>query len=201
MFSARMTVDTVIDVAVAGSMIITGVVFTDNMVYDTPAGDLILLVEKKLKAMGLSKAESAAVSHSSAMPLSLQVSAVHYLDALGSIPGRRTVAVALANLLTEYQARFAVTSLHMLVEWSQSNSPIIAIAAPGPIVGHDQNGTTVMPAPVDFLSWSPRIAGFATDPSLVGVPNRVLWTAGQMTPLAHQQLVANGWKVRQGAQP
>ena len=28
--------------------------------------------------------------------------------------------------------------------------------------------------------------------------NRVLWITGKMTPLAHQQLTANGWNVREG---
>jgi len=68
------------------------------------------------------------------------------------------------------------------------------------IIGTDQNATTVVPAPVDYLSWTQRIAGFATDPQLMGMHNRVLLTTGGMTPLANQQLTANGWTVRQ-AQP
>jgi hypothetical protein len=28
----------------------------------------------------------------------------------------------------------------------------------------------------------------------------MLWTTGKMTPLARQQLVANGWTLREGAQ-
>ena len=68
------------------------------------------------------------------------------------------------------------------------------------IIGTDQNGTTVVPAPVDYLSWTQRIAGFATDPQVMGMHNRVLLTTGGMTPLANQQLTANGWTVRQ-AQP
>jgi len=55
-----------------------------------------------------------------------------------------------------------------------------------------------MPAPIDYLSWTPRIAGFATDPNLMVQQNRVLWITGKMTPLARQQLAANGWNVREG---
>ena len=198
MFSARMTVDTAM-MAVPGSIIISSVEFTDDLVYQTPKADLVILVQKKLKALGLSPQDIATFTHNDAIPLSLQVSAVKDLDALGNIPGRRAAAVDLANVMTEYQARFLVTSLKMLVQWGQQKSPITGIRAPGLIIAHDQNGTTIVPAPVDYLSWTPRIAGFATDPQLIGMQNRVLWITGKMTPLAQQQLTANGWTVQEGA--
>jgi hypothetical protein len=197
MFSARMTVDAAM-MAVPGSIIITGVTFTNDLVYQTPRADLIILVQKKLKSFGLSQEEIVAFSSNTALPLSLQVDAVKDLEALGNIPGRRAAAIAIGNMMTEYQARFLVTSLHMLDQWSHQQSPITRIWVPGVIVARDQNGHTILPAPVDYLSWTQRIAGFATDPNLMALPNRTLWITGKMTPLASQQLAANGWTVRQG---
>jgi hypothetical protein len=55
----------------------------------------------------------------------------------------------------------------------------------------------MVPAPVDYVSWTPRIAGFATDPELLAMQNRVLWITSKTTPLARQQLTANGWTLRQ----
>lgn len=103
--------------------------------------------------------------------------------------------------MTEYQARFIVTSLHMLAQWGQQKSPIAGIQVPGVLVATDQNGTVIVPAPVDYVSWTPRIAGFVTTPALLGLQNRVLWIPAKMTPLAHQQLTANGWSVHESAQP
>lgn len=200
MFSARLMVNTAISVAVPGSMLITGVEFTDDLVYQTPKGDLVLLVEKKLRKMGLSDSEIATFSHNSAIPLSLQVSAVHYLELLGPIPGRHAAATAIGSVMTEYQARFLVTSVQMLATWNQQKSPIAKIKVLGLLIGRDQTGTAIMPAPVDYVSWTPRIAGFATDSNLLAIRSRVLWITGKMTPLARQQLDANGWKVRQGSQ-
>jgi hypothetical protein len=197
MFSARMTVNVAM-MAVPGSMIISGVEITNDLVYQTPRADLIILVQKKLKSFGLSQEEIVAFSSNTAIPLSLQVTAVKDLEALGNIPGRRAAAVAIGNMMTEYQARFLVTSLHMLVQWSQEQAPITRIYAPGVLVARDQNHSTILPAPVDYLSWTQRIAGFATDPNLMEMQNRVLLTSGRMTPLAHQQLTANGWNVREG---
>jgi hypothetical protein len=199
MFSARLTVDAAM-MAVPASMIITGTEFTDDLVYQTPKGDLILLVEKKLTSFGLSKEEIAAFSHNSAIPLSLQVAAVRQLEGLGAIPGRRAATVALGNVMTEYQARFLVTSLSMLGQWNEQKSPITKIQVSGVLVAHDQNGTAIMPAPVDYVSWTSRIAGFATDPQLRATQNRVLWITGKMTPLAQQQLMTNGWTLQQGSQ-
>jgi hypothetical protein len=149
-------------------------------------------VQNKLKKIGLSKEEIVPFTGNSAIPLSLQVSAVRDLDALGNIPGRRAAAVELGNMMTEYQARFIVTSLHMLDQWSQQNSPITRIWVPGVLVARDQNGVAIMPAPVDYVSWTQRIAGFATAPSLLALQNRVLWITGKMTPLARERLAANG---------
>jgi hypothetical protein len=199
MFSARMTVSAAM-MAVPGSIIITAVTVTNDLVYQTPRADLIILVQKKLKSFGLSQEEIAAFSSNTAIPLSLQVTAVKDLEALGNIPGRHATAVAIGNMMTEYQARFLVTSLHMLAQWGQQQAPITRIEAPGVLIGRDQNGATVLPAPVDYLSWTQRIAGFATDPNMMARQNRVLLITGGMTPLARQQLGANGWNVQQGGQ-
>jgi hypothetical protein len=199
MFSARMTVDAAM-MAVPGSMIITSVEFTNDLVYQTPKADLILLIQKRLKNIGLSQQEIVAFSSNTAIPLSLQVTAVKDLDALGQIPGRHAAAVALGNVMTEYQARFLVTSLHMLDQWSQQRSPITRIRVPGVLLARDQSGTAIMPAPVDYVSWTQRIAGFATDPQLLSMQNRVLWITGKMTPLARQQLTTNGWTLQEGPQ-
>jgi hypothetical protein len=198
MFSAHMMVDTAISVAVPGSMLITGVQVTDDLIYQTPKADLILLVEGKLRKIGLSSAQIAAFSHNDAIPLSLQVAAVRDLEGLGPIPGQQAAAVALSNVVTEYQARFMVTSLRMLAQWNQQNSPINRLQVRGILVAQDQNGTAIVPAPVDYVSWTPRIAGFATYPDLLAMQNRVLWITGKMTPLARQQLSANGWTLREG---
>jgi hypothetical protein len=197
MFSARMTVNVAM-MAVPGSIIISGVEITNDLVYQTPRADLIILVQNKLKSFGLSQQEIVAFSSNTAIPLSLQVTAVKDLEALGNIPGRRAAAAALGNVMTEYQARFLVTSLHMLGQWSRQRSPITKLQAPGVLVARDQNGATIMPAPVDYLSWTQRIAGFATDPQLLAMHHRVLWITGNMTPLARQQLTANGWSLREG---
>jgi hypothetical protein len=200
MFSARLTVDAAM-MAVPGSIIISGTEFTNDLVYQKPKGDLILHVQKELQNVGLSQGEIASFISNSAIPLSLQVTVVEDLKGLGDIPGRRAAAVDLGNMMTEYQARFLATSLHMLNRWGQQKSPITGIQVPGLLVARDQNGTVIVPAPVDYVSWTPRIAGFVTTPALFALHHRVLWIPANMTPLARQQLQANGWSVHESTHP
>jgi hypothetical protein len=200
MFSARLTVDAAM-MAVPASIVISGVEFTNDLVYQKPKGDLIIFVQNKLQNLGLSQEEIASFTSNSAIPLSLQVSVLDDLKGLGDIPGRRAAAVALGNVMTEYQARFLATALRMLNQWGQHKSPITGIQAPGVLLARDQNGTLIVPAPVDYVSWTPRIAGFVTTPALLGLQNRMLWIPAQMTHLARQQLTANGWSVHESTQP
>jgi hypothetical protein len=57
----------------------------------------------------------------------------------------------------------------MLNQWGQQRSPIAGIQVPGVLVARDQNGTVIVPAPVDYVSWTPRIAGFGTAPKLLSL--------------------------------
>ena len=49
----------------------------------------------------------------------------------------------------------------MLVQYNDKKKPITALAAPGPLVGQDRDGMLLLPAPVDYVSWTERVASFA----------------------------------------
>jgi hypothetical protein len=66
MFSARLTVDAAM-MAVPASIIISGVEFTNDMVYQKPKGDLIIFVQNKLQDLGLSQGEIAPFISNSAV--------------------------------------------------------------------------------------------------------------------------------------
>jgi hypothetical protein len=182
-------------------MIITGVRAADDLVWDKPRGDLIVWVETHLEKMNISKEQIASFTHNPAIPLSLQVAVVENLERLGNLPERDDVIALISAALTEYQTRFIATSLRMLAEYHENKAHITNIAALGPLAGRDQSGTLILAAPVDFVSWTPRIATFGKNPDFLAVPNRVLWITGKMSPLARQQFIANGWKIHEGQAP
>jgi hypothetical protein len=195
-FYGHVGVNTAISVAVPASLIITGVRVTDNLVWDTPRGDLIVRVEDKLQELQVPKAQISAFTHNPAIPLSLQVAVVENLGRLSNVPGRRDVVRLMGSVEIESQARFLATSLRMLLEYHDKKKPITAVAAPGPLIGQDRDGMLILPAPVDYVSWTERVASFAKSPSFLAVPQRTLWLVGQMSPRANKEFAANGWTVQ-----
>ena len=50
-----------------------------------------------------------------------------------------------------------------------------------------------MPAPVDYVTWTPEVAGFAQRDDL-GAGAKVLVHTGKLSPAAANGLLASGWK-------
>jgi len=200
-FRARVGVNTAISVFVPASIILTGVRTTDNLVWDTPRGDLIVRVEDELQELQVPKAQITAFTHNRAVPLSLQVAVVENLGRLGGVSGRGDIVELMGSVETESQARFLATSLRMLAEYHEKKKSITDIGTRGPLMARDQDGALILPAPVDYLSWTERLARFATQPAFLEVPQRTLWLAGQMSPRAKKEFTANGWTIHEGEEP
>ena len=156
---------------------------------EKPKGDLIILVQNKLQNFGLSQGEIATFISNSAVPLSLQVSVVEDLEGLGDIPGRKSRGSGSGQhddgVPGTFPGHFSAHAQSM----GPAEESDYRDSAPE-CWSKDQNGTVIVPAPVDCVSWTPRVAGFVTTPALLAMQNRVLWIPTKMTPLAHQQLVA-----------
>jgi hypothetical protein len=200
-FRAHVAVNTAISVFVPASIILTGVRTTDNLVWDTPRADLVVRVEEKLENLKVAPAQKNLFMNNPAIPLSLQVAIVENLDRLANVRGRSQVVTLAGSAATESQSRFLATSLRMLIEYHEKKKPLTAVAAPGPLVGRDRDNTLVLPAPVDYLSWTERVASFATSPAFLAMPQRTVWLAGLMSPRAKQEFEANGWTIHDEKEP
>ena len=196
-FAGRVTVNLAISAAAPGSLIISGISTTDQLIWDTTRGDLIVRVQTKLEGMKIPPERIAVFTHSPALPLSLQVAVVETLGRLEGVPGRDRVVALIAAAISESQARFLATTLRMLADYHEKQTPLTAIAAPGPLAGRDRNGALILPASVDYLSWTERVAGFATSPTFLAMPQRTLWISGKMSPRTKKELEANGWTIRE----
>jgi hypothetical protein len=197
-FRARVSVNTAISVFVPASIILTGVRTMDNLVWDTPRGDLIVRVEDKLKEFNVSPTQRTLFLNNPAGPLSLQVAVVENLGRLTNAAGRADVIWLMGSVATESHARFLATSVRMLAEYHETQKPITAVAAPGAVMARDQDGMLVLPAPVDYISWTERVAYFAKNPKLQAAPRRMLWITGGMSPRAKKEFAANGWTIHEG---
>jgi hypothetical protein len=197
-FRARVGVNTAISVFVPASIILTGVRSMDNLVWDTPRGDLIVRVENKLQELQVMPTQKSLFLNNPALPLSLQVAIVENLGRLGGVSGRNEVVALAGAATTESQTRFLATSIRMLAEYHEKKKPVTAMAVPGPVIARDQDGALILPAPVDYVSWTERVASFAKHPNFRAARQRLLWISGQMSPRAKKEFEANGWTIHAG---
>lgn len=173
------------------------VTFTSNVVWDTPAGDLQVMIEKKLLAMGVPQDGVDRFLRHPHFTLTLQTALVTDLEALGSVPGRAEVLPLALGATSEEQARFVVGAVAILARHHRTVAPIARVRVAGTVLATARDGALVVPAPVDYVAWTKRAATFARRTDLKA-PARGLWLPGQVSPLARKELVALGWTVREG---
>lgn len=195
-FRAHVGVTTAMSVFIPGSMAITATRAVSNWVYDTPRADLIVQNQKKLQEMNVPDANIHEFMNNKAFPLSVQTAFVEDLTRVSEVPGSIDIVALASTAESEEQARFLASSLDMLANYHQSHTPLVAVIARGTIIGRDRAGVIVVPAEVDYVSWTKRTSYFANRPDLVS-PKRSAWLSGQMSPLAKKNFQALGWNVRE----
>lgn len=192
-FRARVAVNVTISVAVPGSIAITGTTMVSNWVWDTPRADLVVRNQNKLKALGVPNQTIRAFANNARFPLSVQTDFVENLSHLSAVSGCADAAVLASTIQSEVQARFLTDAVKMLVRFN-ARSGLSRITAIRTVVGFSRGGAVVVPAPVDYVSWTQRIANFASRPDLKG-SKKVAMLTGQMSPIAKKHFHALGWTV------
>ena len=197
-FRAHVGVTTAMSVFIPGSMAITATRVVSTWVYDTPRADLIVQNQKKLQEMNVPDASIKAFMGNKAFPLSVQTAFVEDLTRVSAVPGSIDIVALASTAESEDQARFLAGCLNMLANYHQSHTPLVSIIARGTVIGRDRAGVIVVPAEVDYVSWTKRTSYFANRPDLVS-PTRIAWLSGQMSPLGKKNFQALGWNVRERA--
>jgi hypothetical protein len=103
-----------------------------------------------------------------------------------------------ATAQTTDQGFFLTRALRMLVRYQQEVAPLATLSAKGTVFATDANGALVVPAPVDYVSWTQRVAGFAQRDDLAAA-QRGIWLTGRMTPRAKAAFEGLGWSVHERA--
>jgi len=199
-FSGRLGVDVLTSAFVPGSTAISGLSFTHDLVYDTPTADLIVLDHQKMLAMGATDAEAQALLDNRWYSLSVLTALVTELERLGGVEGRAEVLVLATTATTEEDARFLAASVHLLAHLNVTGVPLQRVAGRGTVIGIARDGTLVVPAPVDYVSWTARVGAFAARPDLTA-SRRGIWTTGRVSGAAYRGFTALGWTFHDVALP
>jgi hypothetical protein len=193
-FSGRVAVNSMVAVFVPASMAISGTSITNDLVYDTPMADLIVMNQQKMLAMGASEAQTQALLKNRWYSLSVLTLLVTELERLTGVAGRPDVIVLAAAARNEEEARFFAGSVHLLARLKATERPISKMTGRGAVVAITPSGETLVPAPVDYLSWTERIGRFAQRPDLKA-PKRSVWLTGKISKAAERGFIGLGWRL------
>jgi hypothetical protein len=199
-FSGRVGVNTVIAVAVPFSMAISATSITNDMVWDMKPADLLALDEKKLRDMGISEGGIGAMLSNQWYSITSLTSLVNSLDSLAGVKGRDQIVDFAAAAAGEDRARIIVGVVEMLARYHATVQPLAQVSAPGPVIARTRAGAVLVPAPLDYVPWTQRVAAFAHRPDLKA-KERTVWLTGRLSPAATRQFAAAGWTVREEPTP
>jgi hypothetical protein len=198
-FSARLGINTLTAVLIAGSMAISGTTFTTDLVWHTPTAELFRWNEQKLHDMGLGDKVVRAMTRNPWYSLSVLTAFVKGLEQLQGVTGRDAVVALAASAVSEDQAYFIAEAMQMLVCFQTTVEPLDTVTARGTVTARTHGGAVVVPAPVDYVAWTQRVAEFARR-SVLKASERSVWLTGQMSSRVRRELTAAGWRVHEDVQ-
>ena len=161
--------------------------------YALTPGELGLRNQEALKALGSDPALIAAFETSPACSITVRRKLILALDSLGNPPGSLEIIRLATELEQSRQTAFLLDSLELL---NARNIQLAKLEVIGRLpAAIDNTGVLVIPAPVDFISWTPEIAEFAQRDDLAG-RKPVMLAAGQLSPASQTGFAAAGWTIR-----
>jgi hypothetical protein len=185
---------------VPASLAISATSFTNDLVYDTSKSDLIVMNRQRMIAMGASDAQADALLKNRWFSLSVLTSLVTELERLGGVAGRPKILALAATVENQEEARFLAASVQMLAKLNVTGVPLSEVAARRAVVGITPGGAIVVPAPVDYLSWTESIGRIAGRQDL-RAPRRGIWITGRMSGRAQHGFSRLDWTFHEAPPP
>jgi hypothetical protein len=172
--------------------------WVSDLVWDLSPGDLDVRMDKQMQAIGVPQETIDRFLRQPRYTRTIRVVLVESLAALPPGAGRAPVIDWAVTAESETQARFMAGAVGILADHHRNAAPIATLRVAGSLFGETDAGTVVVPAPVDYVSWTERVAGFAARPEVAGAKSRELWLTGRLSPRTRQDLASRGWTVREG---
>lgn len=193
-FSGRLAVNTLTTVLVPASLAISGTSITRDLVYDTPSADLIVKNKQRLLALGATEAQAQALLNNRWYSLTVLTSLVTELERLSGVGGRPDLISLAAIAGNEEEARFFAAGVQILAQLHATTMPISRVIGQGTVIGFTADGAIVVPAQVDYVSWTERAGRFAERPDLKA-KQRGIWLTGKMSASARNGFTKLRWTL------
>ena len=175
---------------------ISTVVRISNLVWDLPPEDLEAENEKKLKAMDVPESSIKAFLKNKSFTPTTATAFVSSLEKLKGVKGIPNAIAAASNADSEDEAHFFVISATILASY-HSKFPIDDLSATGlAIVAHAASGKLIVPAGLDYVSWTAEVADFAQREELKA-PQKSILLSGKFSPAAKKGFTKLGWELQE----
>lgn len=162
--------------------------------YALTASELALRDQRSLTAMGVSEADISDFQVHPSLSVTRRHRIVTMLETMPKAQGRGYM-IRLANSCeTAEQADFLIGALAILVERQRSGAAeYTSLKTLGRLPGATTaSGNFEVPAPVDYVTWTEQVAGFAQRDDLGDAPKFLIHT-GLLSPAAGSGFTAAGW--------
>ncbi len=197
-FSGKLGVNTLVSVFVPVSIAISGTAFTNDLVYNTTKSDLIIKNREMMLDIGGSETLADTLLGNRWYSLTVLTSLLTGLESLSKVEGRSQLLELATKAASEEEARFVAATVQMLARMNGTKVSLAKVSARGTVVGIARNGAIVVPAPVDYLSWTKQIALLAQRQDL-RAPHRSIWLTGKISTRAREGFEALGWTINRAA--
>ena len=194
-FAGKLSV-TIAKSFIPGSMVLSATTTASDWVWDTPPGELEVMIDHKLRELGAAQDEIDRLLRHPSYTLSYLAMLLAAMKDLEGISGLDQTASWVLTASSYEDARFIVNSFMMLAEFHREKTPIESVRATGPLVGQTLAGELVAMGPVDYLSWTEDAFVFARRTDLEAV-RRSLWITGRASPRARAELANAGWLLHE----
>lgn len=175
---------------------ISTVVRISNLVWDLPPEDLEAENEKKLKAMGVPEDSIKAFLKNKSFTPTTATAFVLSLEKLKGVKGIPSAISAATNADSEDEAQFFVISANILASY-HSKFPVNDLSSSGlVIIAHTGSGKLIVPAGVDYVSWTSEVADFAERAELKA-PQKSILLSGKFSPAAKKAFTSLGWQLQE----
>lgn len=169
-----------------------------DWVWDVPPGDLRVFNQEELLAMGVTQESVDRFFRNRWYTFTLQGRLVRALMTLDKTEKRSEVIALALTVTSESQARFVTEAVEMLGHYNKNVLPVARIDVYTTITGRIENGTIIIPAPLDYVSWNRRLDTF-TGRDEFSNTKRHIFIRGRFSPVAKKELIKKGWIVTENA--
>ena len=184
-------------VASAGvAVVATNMIGIPEDTYALTQSELALRDGRSLAAMGITDEDIKTFQLYGPLSTTRRHLIVLALEALPKARGRGRIIQQANACATPGEVDFLTAALSILAERQRTGAAeYTALEVLGRLPGAtNAKGELEVPAPVDHVTWTEQVAGFATRDDL-GTAPKVLVHTGRLSPAANAGLLAAGWKL------